>query len=99
MQEVDILQSGVYRAKTVAGGAVCVDTNLVLARYQVAGKDVKLRLQRAPFVIAHNDLRPYSALQKLERLLGRAFQQQLSRGDDRHPWAKLAHVFHDVCGK
>ena len=51
IEEVDVLQAGVHRAETVAGGAVCVNTNLVLARDQMAGEDVKFRLQRAQLVI------------------------------------------------
>ena len=65
----------------------------------MAGDDAQLRFQRAQLIIGDHDLRPYLALQRLQRLLRRAFQQQLPGGNDGHARAKLADIFDDVGGE
>ena len=56
VEEVDVLEAGVDRAEAVAGRAVGVDANLMLAADEVSGDDVKLGFQGAQFVVGGDHL-------------------------------------------
>ena len=71
----------------------------MLAGDQMRGDDVHLRFQGFEFVIAADHLAPDLAVERGQRIGGRAFQQQFAIGDDGHARAKLANVVDDVSGK
>src|ERR1700689_4019241 len=81
VEKVDILQAGVNGAETIAGRAVGVNTNFVLAGDQMTGDGPKLRFQRAQLVIVDHNLRPNFVLQGMKGFLRSTFEQQLPGGD------------------